>query len=80
LPDTRERCGRRFGLPSPDSTGSVPLARHKYGIEKRQRELKKEQKKEEKRQRKLDRQSAQEGSVPDQPPAPEGSSEADPDA
>jgi hypothetical protein len=33
------------------------VARNKYGIEKRQRELSKERKKEEKRQRKLDRKS-----------------------
>jgi hypothetical protein len=66
LPKTRERCRRRFGLPSPDSDGSVLLAKHHYGFEKRQRELKKEQKKEEKRQRKLDRRSAQEAGDADQ--------------
>jgi hypothetical protein len=58
---------------SPDPQGSVPLARHKYGIEKRQRELKKEQKKEEKRQRKLDRRN--EGD-PVEEPANEDGSEA----
>ena len=35
------------------------MARKKYGIEKRQRELTKEQKREEKRQRKLDRKNAE---------------------
>ena len=59
---TRERPGRRFGLRLRTSTRSVPLARHKYGIEKRQRELSKERKKEEKRQRKLERKNADEGS------------------
>lgn len=47
--------------PSPAFHWSVPLARHKYGIEKRQRELSKEKKKEEKRQRKLERSNTQEG-------------------
>lgn len=37
------------------------MARNKYGIEKRQRELNKERKKEEKRQRKLERRTAEEG-------------------
>ena len=75
---TRERPGRRFGLRLRTSTRSVPLARHKYGIEKRQRELKKEKKKEEKRQRKLDRKTSHEGTDPDQAPEPGETPEAEP--
>lgn len=45
------------------------MARNKYGIEKRQRELNKERKKEEKRQRKLDRKIAEED--PDSTAMPE---------
>jgi hypothetical protein len=46
--------------------GACSLATHRYGFDKRQRELKKEQKKEEKRQRKLERRSTQEGGEADQ--------------
>jgi hypothetical protein len=78
LPDTRERWSRRFGLPVSGLDRERPLARHKYGIEKRQRELKKEQKKEEKRQRKLERRGTPEGADPEEAPAPDGSIESEP--
>jgi hypothetical protein len=54
------------------------VARNKYGIEKRQRELNKERKKEEKRQRKLERTTAQESSDAAVTPGQDESSEADP--
>ena len=54
------------------------MARNKYGIEKRQRELSKERKKEEKRQRKLDRRNADHGDD-DASRAPDGIPGAEPE-
>jgi hypothetical protein len=56
----------------------APVARSKYGIEKRQRELSKERKREEKRQRKLDRKNADNGGD-DARPAPDVVPGAEPD-
>lgn len=68
--------GRRLGLPRVRSLAwSRPLAKHKYGFEKRQRELNKEKKKAEKAQRKLERtadaepaEPTDEGAEPTPPP------------
>jgi hypothetical protein len=54
------------------------VARNKYGIEKRQRELSKEKKREEKRQRKLERKNADQGSD-DARPEPDGIPGAEPE-
>jgi hypothetical protein len=53
------------------------VARNKYGIEKRQRELSKERKKEEKRQRKLERKTAEEST--NAPTTPEGDETSEPE-
>lgn len=66
--DTRKRHGRP-SAPVSGLTSEGLLARHHYGVEKRQRELKKEQKKEEKRQRKQGRRSTQEEADTSEPPA-----------
>lgn len=68
MPESAPADPRPAAAPVP-SGGSLTLAKHKFGFEKRQRELNKERKRAEKQQRKLDRANEREPQ-PDQEAEP----------